>query len=616
MADGVPGGAYVRLPGALAERFEPRSVLAVSPGVERFGVVDAGGTPLILELATRATLFDDPLSAFHGAAALCFGDGTPPTPVAAAARALHRFHHPAIPRPQGVGTVDLRPWIVTRRPAGEPVAFHALPWHGAEVLPLAEALLEALSHAHARGVVHRAPTPDNLFWGPGGLGLVGWTSAAVDGHPPPELKVDPLFRAPESWLGAEPDARVDLYAVGVLLYSLLAGHGPFDEGPDIGWHHVHTAPPPLAAGPSPALVGLIDRLLAKDPDHRPLNARDALTVLREAPASARRSVTGPAFARPPGRRRPGLALAALGLGEIDDLGPPADAPAVETHAAADLAAEPAPTAPGALMPTTEMAVPEPFPVPDDPLEAARHLLACGRPADALRRSVDAESARRLSIEERNALRVVAGRALLAENKPLKAFEAFDLAVHAGPGPTLVGLAEIAAAAVDADRIEVAVDAGLRAVLKDRDFGLSLLTRLVGRALLRRAEPPRATQMLPLAVACTHLAFAALEDGDAGGPWFQRGREVGQAGLMALDGPVASVFPLHLALCAWGTGDTRAARGAVGMALESGLKAPRTVDRVGAEVCMRLALLVTHQKARAKDPPPALLEWAAAVDDGG
>ncbi len=613
MADGDPGGGYVTLPEALAERFEPTSVLSVMPGVERFGVVDRDGAPLILELATRATLFDDPLSAFHGAAALCFGAATPPTPVGAAARALHRFHHPAIPRPQGVGTVDLRPWIVTRRPAGEPVAFHALPWHGAEVLPLAEALLEALSHAHARGVVHRAPTPDNLFWGPGGVGLVGWTSAAVDGHAPPELVVDPSYRAPESWLGAEPDPRADLYAVGVLLYGLLTGRLPFADAPDIGWHHVHSPPPPIEAGPSPALTGLIDRLLAKDPAHRPVNARDALTVLRTAPAPARRSVTGPAFARPPGRRRPGLALAALEWGDDDE--PPAmTAPAFPTAPEPDAAPHPADD--DELMPTAEIAIPEPFPVPDDPLDAARHLLACGRPGDALRRSVDAESARRLEIERRNALRVVAGRALLAEGKAVKAFEAFDLAVHAGPGPTLEGMAEIADASVDANRIEVAIDAGLRAKQADRAFGLDLLARVVGRTLLRRAEPPQAAQMLPLAVACTHLGFAALEDGEAGGPWFQRGREVGQAGLMALEGPVAAVFPLHLALCAWGTGDTRAARGALSMALDAGLKVPRTVERIGAEVCLRLALLVTHQRARAKDPPPALLEWAAAVDTDG
>ncbi len=602
-------GGSVRLPGALGERFAVTAVLAVSPGVERFAVIDDRDAPLILELATRATLFDDPLSAFHGAAALCFGAGTPPTPIAAAARALHRFHHPAIPRPEGVGTVDLRPWIVTRRPAGAPVALHALPWHGAEVLPLAEALLEALSHAHARGVVHRAPTPTNLFWGPGGLGLVGWTAAAVEGQPPPELTVDARIRAPESWLGAPPDPRVDLYAVGVLLYGLLAGRAPFEPGPDIAWHHVHTEPARLAAGPSPALLDLVHRLLAKDPDHRPANARDALTLLRTAPPPARRSVTGPAFSRPPGRRRPGLALAALGWTRSDEPEPPAPEPEPAP------AFEPEPADGEALPATMEIPAPEAWPVPDSPLDAARHYLACGRGADALRRSVDAEGARRLDVEQRNALRVLAGRALLAEGEPLKAFEAFDLAVHAGPGPTFAGLAEIADAAVDADRIEVAVDAGLRAMIKDRAAGLPLLARIVGRTLLRRAEPPRATQMLPLTVACTHLAFAALEDDEAGGPWFQRGREVGQAGLMALEGPVAAVFPLHLALCAWGTGDTRAARGAVKLALDSGLKVPRTVERVGAEVCLRLALLVTHQKDRAKAPSAALLGWADAVDPG-
>lgn len=597
------------LPEALAERFRATVRLASAPGVERFAVRDEdapGSPPMVLELATRATLFDDPLSAFHGAAALCFGPQTPPTPIAAAARALHRFHHPAIPRPQGVGTVDLRPWIVTRLPAGAPVVAHALPWHGAELLPLAEALFEALSHAHARGVVHRALTAHNLFWGPGGLGLVGWTSAAVDGHPPPDLAIDPALRAPESWLGAPPDARVDLYGAGALLYTLLTGRPPFSPSdPDVGWHHVHTPPPTLAPGPSPALAGLVEALLAKDPDARPASARDALAILRAAPPVARRSVTGPAFAAPPGRRKPGLALAAMGWGPGTDEGPALTAPA-----------EPAP--PTEPAPPAEPApAPEAWPVPDDPLDAARHLLACGRPEQALRRSVDAEGARRLSVEARNALRIVAGRALLARGEAIKAFEAFDLAVHAGPGPTDEGLVEIADAAVDADRIEVAVDAAIRATLRDPVRGRPLLARVVGRTLLRRAEPPEAAQMLPLAVACTHLAFGAIEDGgpaDEGATaWFQRGREVGQAGMMALTGPMAPVFPLHVALCAWGTGDPRAARGALQLAIETGLKVPRTVDHVGPEVCLRLALLFTHQRERAKSPPPPLIDWAADAD---
>lgn len=281
------------LPGALGEQFQVTAALTGAVGVLRYAVVDAAQTPLLLELAERATLFDDPLSAFHGAAALCFGPTVPPTPIAAAARALYRMHHPTIPRPRGVGTVDLRPWIITGRPSGQLLAERDGPWPPGELHALAVALFEALGHAHARGVIHRAVGIENVCWGPGGLGLVGWAAAAVDGAPPPDSEIAPRRRAPESWLGAAPTVAVDLYAAGVLLHRLAAGRPPFAEA-SAAWDHVHVAPPALPPSTPPSIAALCARLLAKDPARRPESARAALDLLLRAPVE----VQGP-FASAP-----------------------------------------------------------------------------------------------------------------------------------------------------------------------------------------------------------------------------------------------------------------------------------------------------------------------------
>ena len=99
---------------------------------------------------------------------------------------------------------------------------------GSGSLPFPEALdyvvqaLSALSDAHARGVIHRNINPANMVVTAGGavklvdFGVAGSGAAAGE----------PRYASPEQIEGREPDARSDLYSVGVVLEDLVAGAQP------------------------------------------------------------------------------------------------------------------------------------------------------------------------------------------------------------------------------------------------------------------------------------------------------------------------------------------------------------------------------------------------------
>ncbi|HTN85840.1 MAG TPA: protein kinase, partial [Sorangium sp.] len=165
-----------------------------------------------------------------------------------------------------------------------------------ESVALAARVAGALATAHARGVVHRDLKPSNLFLPGGEAALVKVLDFGI-AHLGDVTRLTrtgailgtPGYMAPEQAGGAcELDARVDVFALGCVLFECLTGAPAFD-----GEHlmavlaKICCEQPPrvgaLRAGVPRALDQLVARMLAKEPDSRP---RDGASVAAELSALA------------------------------------------------------------------------------------------------------------------------------------------------------------------------------------------------------------------------------------------------------------------------------------------------------------------------------------------
>jgi serine/threonine-protein kinase len=100
-----------------------------------------------------------------------------------------------------------------------------------KVVDIGRQLCAGLAAAHAQGVLHRDLKPASILIDDDGLVRItdfGITSARTGAGKSPRTGA-PLYKAPEQLLtGASLSERTDVYALGVVLYELLAGRHPFD----------------------------------------------------------------------------------------------------------------------------------------------------------------------------------------------------------------------------------------------------------------------------------------------------------------------------------------------------------------------------------------------------
>ncbi|WP_307872692.1 diguanylate cyclase [Paractinoplanes ovalisporus] len=209
---------------------------------------------------------------------------------------------PGVARIFAAGRLDGDPALVLEHLPGGSLAdqLGAGPLGQEHVVEVAAQLARGLAAAHRVGLVHRDVKPGNIMVAPGhpaklidfGLALLGDGGEAGPGDDDQAVGTF-LYSSPEQsgMLKRPVDGRSDLYSLGVVLFECLTGQLPF-EASDVGEllrQHL-VAPVPdlneLRPGVHPALVAVIDRLLAKDPDDRYPDPAALLADLRACPGGA------------------------------------------------------------------------------------------------------------------------------------------------------------------------------------------------------------------------------------------------------------------------------------------------------------------------------------------
>lgn len=215
----------------------------------------------------------------------------------AEARAAAGLNHPGIMTIYDVGEEGGRVFIVMELVSGHTVRAMASesPIELRTVLRFAAQLAEALAAAHPRGVVHGDIKPENIMVLPEGrIKLLDFgiarevaaetltlTRAAPSGAWLPESRIAGTlaYMAPEQLRGEPSDHRADLFALGVVLYELVAGQRPF-RGPtaSVLMGQILNEQPPLVNQFLPSLPAelarIVHKLLEKQPNSRYQSARE------------------------------------------------------------------------------------------------------------------------------------------------------------------------------------------------------------------------------------------------------------------------------------------------------------------------------------------------------
>jgi len=245
------------------------------------------------------------------------------------ARAAARVQHPNVVTLYRVGQLDERAYLISEYTRGVSLdrVKKPLPWQKA--LKLSLELTRGLAAAHRRGVLHRDIKPgnvlltdggevklldfglakllDNQVGGPATRAATEMLSHAVSPDPEPDFPSDrprlslplqttpslgpvgtPYYMSPEAWQGEEHTARSDLYSLGVMVYELCSGKGPFRDVPFEALPSalkereplpLHQLVPEMDA----AFAGVVDKCLKRDPLAR-FTSADALLDALEAVA--------------------------------------------------------------------------------------------------------------------------------------------------------------------------------------------------------------------------------------------------------------------------------------------------------------------------------------------
>jgi eukaryotic-like serine/threonine-protein kinase len=216
----------------------------------------------------------------------------------AEAEPMRRLQHPDIVALHAAGEEAGHGWLAMELISGTSLERYTRPARllpEAVVLGVGARIARALHHAHGAGVVHRDVKPSNVMvdWARGQLKLADFGLARLADAERTRTGLvlgSPAYMAPEQLAGGPATPAGDLYALGVVLFQLLAGRLPHDEA-SLGelLRQVASVPAPDLRRIRPtlpaAVAAAVAALLAKRPADRPADAAVAaaqLLALRDA----------------------------------------------------------------------------------------------------------------------------------------------------------------------------------------------------------------------------------------------------------------------------------------------------------------------------------------------
>ena len=222
------------------------------------------------------------------------------------ARAISALNHPNICTVYEVDEVDGKPFIAMEYIEGRALSIE-IPSTGLsldQVERYGMQLADALQHAHSRGIVHRDLKAGNVILTPTGRLKVldfGISRKIEPGGGDETTRFDQSWEsqhtftgtlpyiAPEVLKGQDADVRSDIWALGVLLYEMAAGHRPFTGGTayEMTAGILRERPPDITPPLPPVLQGVIEKCLDKDPGQRYQSAGEVRAALEAASTASK-----------------------------------------------------------------------------------------------------------------------------------------------------------------------------------------------------------------------------------------------------------------------------------------------------------------------------------------